>query len=187
MTALALRTSDFSNGVSKLHGDVTRTMWEPLLQERERNGQHPLTSITNGVHMPTWMSAEIAQLLDRYVGADWNERQDDPEFWNRVLEIPDTDLWNARQSLKRFLFAFIRQRARDRWAQENVSAAAVVAAGPLLDPGALTIGFARRFVFASHFSQASAKEWNRRVDWSQFRCGGSTEFVTNRMNARVHT
>ena len=145
MTALALRTSDFSNGVSRLHGDVTRTMWEPLLQERERNGQHPLTSITNGVHMPTWMSAEIAHLLDRYVGGDWNERQDDPEYWNRVLEIPDTDLWNARQSLKRFLFAFIRQRARDRWAQENVSAAAVVAAGPLLDPGALTIGFARRF------------------------------------------
>ncbi len=68
-----------------------------------------------------------------------------PGFWNRVLDIPDEELWNARTALKRFLFTFIRQRARDRWAQENVSAAAVVAAGPLLDPGALTIGFARRF------------------------------------------
>ena len=68
-----------------------------------------------------------------------------PDFWNGVLDIPDEALWDARTALKRFLFTFIRQRARDRWAQENVSAAAVVAAGPLLDPGALTIGFARRF------------------------------------------
>ena len=145
MTALALRSSDFANGVSRLHGDVTRQMWEPLLQEREKTGQRPLTYITNGVHMPTWLSLEIAQLFERYLGADWRDRQDDAEFWNRVLEIPDEALWNARTALKRFLFTFIRQRARDRWAQENVSAAAVVAAGPLLDPGALTIGFARRF------------------------------------------
>ena len=145
MTALALRTSDFANGVSRLHGDVTRQMWEPLLEEREKNGQRPLTHITNGVHVPTWLSLEMAQLFERHLGADWRDRQDDPEFWNGVLEIPDEELWNARTSLKRFLFTFIRQRARDRWAQENVSAAAVVAAGPLLDPGALTIGFARRF------------------------------------------
>ena len=145
MTALALRTSDFANGVSRLHGDVTRQMWEPLLQERETAGQRPLTHITNGVHMPTWLSLEIAQLFEHHLGADWRDRQDDAEFWNRVLEIPDEAIWNARTSLKRFLFTFIRRRARDRWAQENVSAAAVVAAGPLLDPGALTIGFARRF------------------------------------------
>ncbi len=145
MTALALRTSDFANGVSRLHGEVTRQMWEPLLKEREKNGQHTLTHITNGVHAPTWLALEIVQLFEQYVGADWRDRQDDAEFWNRVLEIPDQALWNARTSLKRFLFTFIRQRARDRWAQENVSAAAVVASGPLLDPGALTIGFARRF------------------------------------------
>ncbi len=145
MTALALRTSDFANGVSRLHGDVTRQMWEPLLREREQNGQRPLTHITNGVHTPTWLSLEIAQLFEHHLGADWRDRQDDAEFWNRVIDIPDEALWSARTALKRFLFTFIRQRARDRWAQENVSAAAVVAAGPLLDPGALTIGFARRF------------------------------------------
>ena len=145
MTALALRTSDFANGVSRLHGDVTRRMWEPLLQEREQNGQRPLTTITNGVHVPTWLSLEMAQLFEHHLGGDWRDRQDEPGFWNGVLEIPDQELWNARTALKRFLFTFIRQRARDRWAQENVSAAAVVAAGPLLDPGALTIGFARRF------------------------------------------
>ena len=145
MTALALRTSDFANGVSRLHGDVTRSMWEPLLKDRDQTEQHPLTTITNGVHVPTWLSLEMAQLFERHLGADWRERQDDPAFWNGVLNISDEELWNARTSLKRFLFTFIRQRARDRWAQENVSAAAVVAAGPLLDPGALTIGFARRF------------------------------------------
>lgn len=145
MTALALRTSDFANGVSRLHGDVTRQMWQPLLQEREKTGQHPLTHITNGVHVPTWLSLEVAQLFEHYLGVDWRDRQDDADFWNRVLEIPNDAMWNARTALKRFLFTFIRQRARDRWAQENVSAAAVVAAGPLLDPGALTIGFARRF------------------------------------------
>ena len=145
MTALALRTSDFANGVSRLHGDVTRTMWEPLLKERDHAGQRPLKSITNGVHVPTWLALEMAKLFERHLGADWRERQDDPEFWNGVFNISDQELWNARAALKRFLFTFIRQRARDRWAQENVSAAAVVAAGPLLDPGALTIGFARRF------------------------------------------
>jgi starch phosphorylase len=145
MTALALRTSEFANGVSKLHGDVTRAMWEPLLKERQGTQQRPLTTITNGVHVPTWLSLEIAQVFDKFLGSDWRDRCDDTAFWDRVLQIPDDALWQARQALKRYLFAFIRQRARDRWAQENVSAAAVVAAGPLMDPGALTIGFARRF------------------------------------------
>jgi starch phosphorylase len=87
----------------------------------------------------------MAQLFERHIGPDWRDRSDDAEYWNGVQNIPDEELWNARTALKRYLFAFIRQRARDRWAQENVSAAAVVSAGPLLDPGALTIGFARRF------------------------------------------
>jgi starch phosphorylase len=144
MTALALRTSGWVNGVSKLHGEVTYKMWTPLLAPRS-GSQHALTTITNGVHVPTWLSLEFKRLFDKYLGGDWADRCDDPAFWSRVRNIPDDELWQARTSLKRFLFAFIRQRARDRWAQENVSAARVVASGPLLDPGALTIGFARRF------------------------------------------
>ena len=93
MTALALRTADFANGVSRLHGDVTRQMWQPLLQEREQNGQRPLTHITNGVHVPTWLSLEVAQLFEHYLGADWRDRQDDADFWNRVLDIPDEAMW----------------------------------------------------------------------------------------------
>ncbi|MSO55677.1 MAG: alpha-glucan family phosphorylase [Acidobacteria bacterium] len=145
MTVLALRTSGRANGVSQLHGNVTRGMWEPLLAERHSSGQHPLTSITNGVHVATWLALELAQLFERHLGPDWRDRCDEPDFWNGVLAIPDEELWQARAALKRFLFTFIRQRARDRWALDNVSAAAIVAAGPLLDPGALTIGFARRF------------------------------------------
>jgi glycogen phosphorylase len=144
MTALALRTSGSVNGVSRLHGEVTAGMWTSLLAPRT-GSQHPLTTITNGVHVPTWMSLEFAQLFEKYLGEDWADRCDDPSFWAGVRDIPDAELWGARMSLKRFLFAFIRQRARDRWAQENVSAAQVVASGPLMDPGALTIGFARRF------------------------------------------
>jgi glycogen phosphorylase len=144
MTTLALRTAGWVNGVSKLHGEVTATMWAPLLAERS-GGQHPLTTITNGVHVPTWLPLEFIQLFQRHLGADWADRCGAPGFWDGVLAIPDEDLWHARTSLKQFLFAFIRQRARDRWAEEGVSAAQVMAAGPLLDPGALTIGFARRF------------------------------------------
>jgi glycogen phosphorylase len=144
MTTLALRASGWVNGVSRLHGEVTRKMWAGLLSSRS-GSQHPLTSVTNGVHAPTWTSLEFAQLFERHLGTDWPDHCDDPDFWQGVLEIPDEELWQARTSLKQFLFAFIRQRARDRWAEENVSAAQVVVSGPLLDPGALTIGFARRF------------------------------------------
>jgi starch phosphorylase len=144
MTALAIRAAGWVNGVSRIHGEVTYKMWAPLVATRS-GSQHPLTTVTNGVHVPTWTPLELIQLWERYLGPDWADRCDDPGFWSGVLNIPDEELWNARTALKRFLFAFIRQRSRDRWAQENVSAAQVVASGPLLDPGALTIGFARRF------------------------------------------
>ena len=144
MTALALRTSGWMNGVSRLHGEVTRGMWAPLLESRT-GSQHPLTTITNGVHAPTWVPLALAQLWEKHLGPDWKDHGDDPAFWNRVMDIPDEELWQARTTLKDFLFAFIRQRARNRWAEENVSAAQVVASGPLLDPGTLTIGFGRRF------------------------------------------
>src|SRR5207237_9932409 len=105
----------------------------------------PVRAITNGIHMPTWLSNEMAGLFDDHMPADWRDRHDDPELWARVLDIPDEALWEARNALRQYLFAFIRERARARWRDEQVSAARVVAAGTLLDPNALTIGFARRF------------------------------------------
>jgi starch phosphorylase len=95
--------------------------------------------------MPTWLSHDMGRLFDEYLPADWRDRHDDPALWQRVLEIPDEALWGARKALRNYLFAFVRERARQRWRDEQVSVARVVAAGTLLDPNALTIGFARRF------------------------------------------
>jgi glycogen phosphorylase len=144
MTALALRTSGAVNGVSRLHGEVTKQMWHSIWPGVSYE-QLPVKSITNGVHVPTWISAEIESLFVRHLGPDWLESHDDPAFADRVMSIPDEELWAARQSLRAFLFNFIRERARNRWTQEHVSAARVVAAATMFDHNTLTIGFARRF------------------------------------------
>jgi starch phosphorylase len=144
MTALALRTSAAVNGVSQLHGEVTKQMWRPIWPDRSYE-QLPVHFITNGVHVPTWMSAEMGALLERYLGSDWLERHDDPALADRVLDIPDEELWAARQSLRMYLHNFIRERARNRWMHEAVAATRIVAAGTMFDTNTLTIGFARRF------------------------------------------
>ncbi len=144
MTALALRTAGATNAVSQLHREVTREMWGPIWPGVPE-AQRPVRAITNGIHVPTWLSAEMNRLFDDHLPAGWRERHDDIGIWDAILEIPDEELWTARQALRTYLFAFIRERARSRWMEEHVSAARVVAAGTLLDPNALTIGFARRF------------------------------------------
>jgi glycogen phosphorylase len=144
MTALALRSAGATNAVSRLHGEVTRNMFAPMwpgVPEPER----PVTSVTNGVHVPTWISGELAQLFCRYLAPEWIERHDEPSLWDGVLAIPDDELWTVRQSLRRYLFTFVRERARQRWMEEHVGIPRVVAAGTLLEPDTLTIGFARRF------------------------------------------
>src|SRR5687767_10958085 len=144
MTALALRTSGAVNGVSQLHGEVTKQMWHSIWPDVPHE-KLPVRFITNGVHVPTWMSSEIGGLLEKYLGADWLEHHDDQAVADRVMDIPDEELWAARQSLRQFLFNFIRERARNRWTAESVAAARIVAAGTMFDSNTLTIGFARRF------------------------------------------
>jgi starch phosphorylase len=144
MTALALRTSGAVNGVSKLHGDVTRDMWQSIWPGTAHD-QLPINFITNGVHVPTWISAEMGTLFEKHLGPDWLDRHDDPETADRVLSIPDEELWAARQALRGFLFGFIRERARTRWTRAEANAIQVEAAGTLFDQNTLTIGFARRF------------------------------------------
>ncbi len=144
MTALAIRSSGSTNAVSQLHGDVTRAMFAPMWPDTAE-ADRPVTSVTNGVHVPTWISSDLAALFATHLGADWLERHDDAAMWDGVLSIPDEALWACRQMLRRYLFAFIRERARQRWMEEHVGIPRVVAAGTLLDPDALTLGFARRF------------------------------------------
>jgi glycogen phosphorylase len=144
MTALALRTSGAVNGVSRLHGQVTRRMFAPMWPDVPED-LRPVRSITNGVHVPTWVASDIVTLFEKYIAPDWQERLDDREMWNRILDVPDEELWKARGALRTFLFAFFRERGRHRWMEEHATPAQVVAAGTLLSPDALTIGFARRF------------------------------------------
>jgi starch phosphorylase len=87
----------------------------------------------------------MGDLFTRYLGGDWIERHDDPSLWNGILAIPDHELWKCRQTVRRYLFTFVRERARQRWIEEHVGIPRVVAAGTLLEPEALTLGFARRF------------------------------------------
>jgi starch phosphorylase len=143
MTALALRSSNFVNAVSQLHGEVTREMWAPFYGKKV--DEVPVGAITNGVHQGTWVAADMGRLFDRYLDSHWRDRCDDPAIWERVLAIPDHELWELCGDLRRFLITFVRERARERWMQERVSAGRVVVGGTLLSPDVLTIGFARRF------------------------------------------
>ncbi|HET9372748.1 MAG TPA: alpha-glucan family phosphorylase [Vicinamibacterales bacterium] len=144
MTALAMRSAGAINAVSQLHGHVSREMFAPLWPDKA-TADRPISAITNGVHVPTWLAPDLAKLLEQHLSPAWRDQYEDPAFWARVLDIPDEDLWAARQSLRSHMFQFIRERARQRWTDDQASATRVVAGGAMLDPSALTIGFARRF------------------------------------------
>lgn len=144
MPVLALRFSDHRNGVSELHGEVARGMWHFLWPEKKVEDV-PIGHITNGIHTGSWLARRLGLLFDEYIDPDWREEVDDPDIWEAVREIPDEELWNVRRHLKRKLVAYMRERARQQWLQHGAQPIQVVAAGTLLDPYALTIGFARRF------------------------------------------
>ena len=144
MTVLALRTSRAANGVSAKHGQVTRRMWHGLWPDLPVE-QVPIGSITNGVHLPTWVSSEIGSHFRRRFGPHWLEDHDDPAPWEGVASIPDSDLWAAHVRLKTKLLNFARERARQKWLQGGASAQQLVGLGCFLNPGYLTLGFARRF------------------------------------------
>jgi starch phosphorylase len=143
MTILALRLSRHANGVTKLHGEVTRSLWKDVwagvpVQEV------PITSITNGVHTKTWMAPEFAALYRRHLG-DWEEHLTEPEFWRGVIDIHDAQLWETHQQLKRRLIDFIRDRERQRRERLGESPESIRNVNRILDPEILTVGFARRF------------------------------------------
>jgi starch phosphorylase len=144
MTILSLKTSGHRNAVSELHGRVTRRMWHGLWPDVPE-ADVPISYITNGVHVPTWVSAEMRLLFERYLGEDWMEKQDDISLWGRVEDIPDEELWAVHQLLKRKLFHIILERAQRRWARAEASPQQILAMGSLLDHDALTLGFVRRF------------------------------------------
>lgn len=144
MTVLALRASDRVNGVSRLHGEVSRRMWHSVWPDRPQE-EVPITHITNGVHLPTWLPSETKNLFNKYLGPEWALRQDDPSIWERLADIPDTELWQLHILMKQKLLGFLRERVRRRWVRGSDDPTQILTSGTLLDPYALTIGFARRF------------------------------------------
>lgn len=144
MTVLAIRLANVTNGVSQLHGEVSRKMWRniwPDLPEAEI----PIIAITNGVHTRSWISPEISQLYDRYLGVQWEERPSDHSIWKRVDHIPDAELWRTHERRRERLVAFARNRLKAQLKRRGAPPAEVARADEVLDPEALTIGFARRF------------------------------------------
>jgi starch phosphorylase len=144
MTVFALRACGYRNGVSERHGEVARGMWRSLWPDVTEQ-EIPIDSVTNGVHVPTWIEPKMELLFNRYLGDNWLLEHDDPALWELIDNIPDEELWRTHYWLKIKLIDAIRERARRRWATDRASPSLMIAGGTLLDPSVLTIGFARRF------------------------------------------
>jgi starch phosphorylase len=144
MTAFALHMAAHRNAVSELHGQVTRKMWHTMWPDLQEN-KVPILHVTNGIHVPTWVSREFDQLFDNYMGKDWLQRRDDSDVWEGILNIPDKEFWEVRQLLKNKLIDNILERAQRNWADGKMTAQQILTSGVLLHPKVFTIGFARRF------------------------------------------
>jgi starch phosphorylase len=144
MAFLAARISSAANGVSRLHGVITRkmvrAMWPGYSLE-----EIPVDSVTNGVHIRSWVSLEMTALLNRYLGHRWAEEPSESGVWNRIDRIPDHELWRVRQIRRERLVNYARQALESQLQRRGGSDAEIVAARSVLNPDALTIGFARRF------------------------------------------
>ncbi|MBN1515799.1 alpha-glucan family phosphorylase [Candidatus Sumerlaeota bacterium] len=144
MTVLALRCADYCNGVSKLHGKVSRGMWSRTWPELP-DDETPIAAITNGIHSRTWISSDLCNLFDRYLGPRWQTEPWNKAVWERVKEIPDAELWRTHERRRERLVAFARRRLRQQLENKGAPRSEVKAAEEVLDPEAMTIGFARRF------------------------------------------
>ena len=142
MAIMGFRLAGWSNGVSKLHGVVSRRifagLWPGVPEE-----DVPITSVTNGVHSHTWVSSEMQDLFDRHVLPEWQEAA--PDRWSRISRVSDGELWQARERGRERLVAFVRQRLKESGLAKGASEADLAWCDEVFDPGHLTIGFARRF------------------------------------------
>ncbi len=125
MAVLAIKTSAFRNAVSCLHRLVSQEMWQGLWPKLPV-WEVPITSVTNGIHLPTWLNGDLAQLYDQYLQPDWRERYPDPKIWDLVQDIPSRELWEAHRRRKRNLIAFVR---------EQVAASAIHRKAPAAEHG----------------------------------------------------
>ncbi len=144
VTALGLRMADYRNGVSQIHGGLCRRTCNSIWPDAEEK-EVPISSVTNGVHVPTWVSPRAASLYEEYLDHGWMKKHDDPTLWKKVLDIPDEKIWEMRRWLKSKLISSVNERSRKRWAEDHVAPEQALAMGGLLDTEVLTIAFCRRF------------------------------------------
>ena len=142
LTVMAIRLATFLNGVSQLHGQVSSDMWRHLWPEAPES---PIRHVTNGVHTGSWLGPEMRALYTHHLGVEWEDRLLDPEYWKRIQGVPDADLWAAHRAQKERLMRFVRERVRQQYARHGLPPSELREVEGLLDPAALTIGFARRF------------------------------------------
>lgn len=144
MATLAIKTASFYNGVSKLHGEVSRDLFKSQWPEVPVN-EVPITSITNGVHARSCVSKYNQELFDRYLGPKWASTPADRPMWEKVYAVPDEELWRTHERCRTELVVFVRERLQKYLRDRGASLTEIEQAKNVLDPSVLTIGFARRF------------------------------------------
>ncbi|MBK7746514.1 MAG: alpha-glucan family phosphorylase [Candidatus Obscuribacter sp.] len=143
MANLAINLSSRTNAVSKLHGVVSRELFKDNWKNVPEH-EVPISHITNGVHTRSWISKEMADLFDRYLGPKWSEDISDQNIWNRVADIPDNELWRIHEMRRQRLVNFCRKRLAKQMEDRGATLSELDEAASVLDPEVLTIGFARR-------------------------------------------
>jgi starch phosphorylase len=144
MTVLALKLSRHANGVSALHGAVSRRMWHPLYPSKTEE-EVPIGHITNGVHVLTWLAPQMHQLYDKHLGLEWPKHMRHPETWRKIQDLDDAELWETHQVLKARLIDFVRRRLVAQGRRRDEPESILHRSSQALDLETLTIGFARRF------------------------------------------
>jgi starch phosphorylase len=142
MAVMGFRLAGRANGVSKLHGAVSRSLFSPLWPSVPGD-EVPIAHVTNGVHTPTWLGPEMTEVFNRRLAPGWTEGSH--ARWDRISEVPDAELWRARERARERLVYFLRDRMRRQLAARGASETELARTEEVLDPGVLTIGFARRF------------------------------------------
>jgi len=144
MPVLAIKMSAYRNGVSQLHGEVSQKIWSDLWPELPLD-EVPIKAITNGVHAKTWLSSEMNNLYERYLGANWSDEIVDKSIWQNMDQVPDEEIWRIHQRCKERLVAYARKCLRKQLQRRGAFHTELGWADEVLNPEALTIGFARRF------------------------------------------
>ena len=144
MATLAVRTAEWCNGVSKLHGQVSREMWHTIWPGVPKH-EVPIAHVTNGAHIRSWLSPELMQLFNQYLGARWKDNPADPDIWQAIQDIPDEELWRAHEQRRQRLIVWTRRQLRNQLETRGTNPQQVHDACDALSDTAMTVGFARRF------------------------------------------